>query len=565
MKLSSRILASAAVVGALACAPAVAQAGTVTVENIPGDTNEAVLKFVAASGEANRLTVKPTTVISPGVGNVTVIDEGAPSQAGTGCSGGGPAGSTVTCEVHPPKPADSGTCNTHDCLPPPIPGTAWRTRMTIELGDGNDTFDGSGFSGAYTQEWKEEVNGGPGDDTISTGGGNDRIVPGPGNDVVHGNGGADRAIADPTPDGNDVLDLGTDSYNLVDDSARTEPLTLEGGILGAAGEADRLEGLNVVVGGSGDDHFTIAGTEFIKGGVGDDTLIGNEGSNYIYGGDGNDTIRGGGGGDRLYGGEGDDNVEGGAGNDFIEEIGEEEDADIPFGSSSAKVGGNDTLDGGEGDDMILAGPGEDAVEGGPGNDRIYGEAGNDRLEGGAGDDKVAGDQGDDRISGGEGDDRLFAGRAEEFSSHFAGIAVDTGVDSLFCGPGQDIAQANTWDRVASDCETIKRVRALKLGKMIPNGSKGTSLIRFTVQGTGALKVSGKDVRPVTRGHVSAPKLATESSGAFVVNPQGAARKRLRARGQVTVTVRLTWQPIGQGAATETRRVKVVLQKRAAGR
>jgi Ca2+-binding RTX toxin-like protein len=433
------------------------------------------------------------------------------------------------------------------------------------IGDGDDSFEGSAFADQYLQEWKEEIRGGPDDDTIATGAGNDRIVPGSGNDLVHGNGGADRVIADPTPDGNDVLDLGSDTYNLIDDSARTEPLTLVGGVLGGTGEADRLEGLNVVLGGSGNDHFVIAGNEFIKGGPGEDTLIGSEGPNYIYGGDGKDTVRGEGGEDRLDGGEGDDNVEGGAGNDFIEEFGEEEDADLPFGRSSTPVGGNDALSGGEGEDMILAGPGEDTVEGGPGNDRIFGEVGNDTLEGGAGDDQVGGDEGDDRISGGEGNDRLLAGRASDFPANRALSPVDTGVDSVFCGTGEDIAQANPWDKVASTCETVKRVRALKLGKLARNTSKGTALVPFTIQGTGALNVSGKGVRPVSLSHVNAPKLTTEDSGSFVVNPRGAARKRLKARGRVTVTMRLTWQPESQGAATETRRVKLVLKKKPAGR
>jgi hypothetical protein len=145
MKLIKGVLASSAIVVAL-LVPAVAHAGTISVEQIPGDTNEAVLKFAAAPGEANRLTVKPTTVISPGVGNVTVIDEGAPLQAGAGCNGGGATGTPATCQVHPPKAADLGICEGHDCLPPSIPGTAWRSRITAELGDGDDSFEGSAFA-----------------------------------------------------------------------------------------------------------------------------------------------------------------------------------------------------------------------------------------------------------------------------------------------------------------------------------------------------------------------------------------------------------------------------------
>lgn len=77
-----------------------------------------------------------------------------------------------------------------------------------------------------------------------------------------------------------------------------------------------------------------------------------------------------------------------------------------FAANIAGTGGNDVLRGT---------PKADKLNGGAGNDRLYGMAGNDRLIGGG------------------------------------------GVDRFFCGAGVDFVSAQGTEKVARDCETVKRV------------------------------------------------------------------------------------------------------------
>jgi Ca2+-binding RTX toxin-like protein len=561
MKLSSRILASAAVVGALACVPAVAQAGTVSVEVVPGFRNLSVLRFAAAPGEQNQVTVKKGAASSGETVVVEVSDAGAPLLAGAGCGGGGAAGAIASCAMHAGRATEFSYCG-RDCSHE-IPGTAWELAMDIQLGDGDDSFDGSTLTASNYEGWAMTVDGGTGNDAIFTGGGRDTITPGPGNDVVRSGASTDRVIADPTPDGNDLLELGTGSLNAVDDRARTEPLHLTGGVLGAAGEEDHLSGSNEVIGGSGNDEFFSNG-ELFQGGPGDDTLIGSPGEDTIFGGAGNDLIRGEAGDDTLYGGEGDDRVEGGAGNDTIEE---REEQGEPFSTttlvaaSAEPSGGNNTIDAGEGDDFVIGGTGEDDVEGGPGDDRIYGEAGNDTLEGGTGDDKVAGDEGTDVLRGGAGNDKLFSAFNFEFiGGGSSGHGVDVGVDSLDCGPGDDSARTNAWDKVAN-CEQRQVARAVRVKKVSHNLTKGTAVISFTAYATEPAKVEvgGDGVKPLI---YTASKIEYEEvGGKLAIRPTGAALAKLRRDGHLRVALRLTWAPAGKATATETRQVNLVLKKK----
>ncbi|HLO36543.1 MAG TPA: hypothetical protein VK194_10690, partial [Candidatus Deferrimicrobium sp.] len=90
----------------------------------------------------------------------------------------------------------------------------------------------------------------------------------------------------------------------------------------------------VIVGTTGDDHFTAAnGGALILGLGGDDTIAGGNGRDCLVGGDGNDTLSGGNGRDILLGGAGDDSLAGGG------------DADVIEGGN-----GKDRLDGGAGTD-----------------------------------------------------------------------------------------------------------------------------------------------------------------------------------------------------------------------
>ncbi|MDJ0552974.1 MAG: glycerophosphodiester phosphodiesterase family protein [Microcoleaceae cyanobacterium MO_207.B10] len=88
--------------------------------------------------------------------------------------------------------------------------------------------------------------------------------------------------------------------------------------------------------------------ERLRGGTGDDTIVGFNGD------------------DTLVGNFGDDSIIGSRGNDILR-----------------GQNGDDTLQGRQGNDRLLGGDGDDVLNGGQGRDRIYGGAGNDTITGGA--------------------------------------------------------------------------------------------------------------------------------------------------------------------------------------
>ncbi|MEO3855403.1 calcium-binding protein [Acrocarpospora sp. B8E8] len=176
----------------------------------------------------------------------------------------------------------------------------------IGLGSGDDIAYG------YPGSIGSLVDGGPGDDLIHSGPGKHLIDGGTGTDTV--------------------------SY-----AARVAPVTVDLAACpcGEAGEADTLNDVENVIGGSASDTLT------------GDTL-----ANTLTGGGGNDDITGKSGNDTLNGGVGIDTLNGGL--------------------------GADTLNGGLGVDTLTGGWGNDVLNGGLGNDTLRGGWGNDTLNGGLG-------------------------------------------------------------------------------------------------------------------------------------------------------------------------------------
>jgi len=255
-------------------------------------------------------------------------------------------------------------------------------KIEARLGAGNDHID---FTGVFTTV---EVHGGPGNDTIILGIGDNTVARG--------------------DDGNDTITAGTHD---------TETAT---GVIIHGGEGrDILRGVKTgltIHGDGGDDEIY---------GTGDvDTLHGGEGADLIYAYGGHDLIFGDGGNDLIYADSGDDTVEGGGGNDIIE-----------AGT------GNDRVHGGSGSDIVYGSEGHDLIAGGTGDDKLYGHGGTDLLVGddfdwtaftavmmnnlasaatgagsfnisgitGSGNDFLIGGGSYDVIFGGDGDDFLFGG------------------------------------------------------------------------------------------------------------------------------------------------------------
>jgi hypothetical protein len=113
--------------------------------------------------------------------------------------------------------------------------------------------------------------------------------------------------------------------------------------------------------------------------------------------------------------------------------------------------GNDCLAGGRGKDRVRGDTGNDSIKGGRGKDRLGGKAGKDSINGGGGKDRVRGNAGGDSIKGGRGRDRVAAGSGGDKVRVRGG-----GVDRVKCGPGRDVVFADRRDRVARNCERVKR-------------------------------------------------------------------------------------------------------------
>ena len=202
--------------------------------------------------------------------------------------------------------------------------------------------------------------------------------------------GSVSAVTIGTPTGDNDIDAAGN------DPPVTVPLTIYGGA-----------GSDWIAGGSGGD--TIYG-----GAAGGNTIIGGSGGNTLYGGaGGGDTIFAGSGGDTIYdGAAGGSTVHGGDGGDTI--YGAADGGDTIYGGE-----GNDTIYGqgtrsntiedGDGNDTIYAGSGGDTITAGNGNDQVFGGAGNDTISVGNGNDWVQGGGGNDSIAAGTGNDWLYGG------------------------------------------------------------------------------------------------------------------------------------------------------------
>jgi Ca2+-binding RTX toxin-like protein len=154
--------------------------------------------------------------------------------------------------------------------------------LTIRSGAGNDV-----INVASNVRVNIVVDGGAGNDRITTGAGDDRVDGGSGDDVISGGAGRNDLF------GNSGAD------------------TIHGG-----------DDVNIIHGGDGDDILRAgAGTNFIEGGAGADAIHGGGRSDILSGGTGNDRISAVDG--RIYAGAGDDVIDGaGVGATVYAEVGD---------------------------------------------------------------------------------------------------------------------------------------------------------------------------------------------------------------------------------------------------
>ncbi|HWH93484.1 MAG TPA: hypothetical protein VNT03_06455 [Baekduia sp.] len=353
----SPLLLTAVAAAACTLLPSAASAATITSD---GNGN---YTYTAAAGEQNDMSLQ----FADDGTSVVFYDYGTPITVLPGTCVADDSGQSPTCQA--PK------------------------RVTVSLGDGDDSFNRSGIEsilatvdGGDGADWMRGTNalddfrGGPGNDrletykgndTIDGGDGDDKIDAGAGADTINGGAGNDTIspdnFFDPSPD---VVDggPGTDSI----ESDYTDPgnpvvqpisFTMNGGADdGRPGENDDLrsiERLNLSV--SPTKYIGTEGDDFVKVAQATNagSLSGLGGNDDLSGADGMETIDGGAGNDRVVGGFNDDVLTGGPGRDQI--IG-----DLPTGDCGPLwckyPFGNDTINAQDGEvDTISCGWGTDTV------------------------------------------------------------------------------------------------------------------------------------------------------------------------------------------------------------
>ena len=310
----------------------------------------------------------------------------------------------------------------------------------LEGGDGIDTADYSDktTSVVVTLAGATPVTvtvGGVAEDTISN---IENIIGGSGRDTLIGDALANRLDGGLGNDlligglGSDLLDggIGADTADYSDRTAALS-VTLNGATLAAVKVAGLVED-------------TLRNVEYIIGGSGNDTLIGDDLANRFESGAGDDFLRGGGGADFMDGGAGIDTV------DYSDKTVSVALTLAGSGLSTVTVDGvaEDTV---RNIENVIGGSGNDTLTGSTGANRIVGGLGNDTMDGGAGIDTL--DYSDKTTSvvltlaGSTFTGVTVGGVAEDTIRNFENVIGGTGSDTLtgdglanyfFGGLGNDV-------------------------------------------------------------------------------------------------------------------------------
>ncbi len=365
----------------------------------------------------------------------------------------------------------------------------------VEGGDGNDTIDTGGqaplpdlgFPGygdihaipadPDPNDDRDIVDGGAGDDLISTGDDADTIVGGTGNDTIDAGIDADKVTAGEGDDsviggeGSDTLKGGDGAdtiYGGLDPSLPDE-LNIQNG---PEGDPEEDNGRDLIDGGAGDDVlfgqddddtiFGGEGDDIIDGGIDNDSIFGGDGDDALTGGIGDDNVSGGDGADliideegrnTIFGGEGSDTVETGYGSDYIDtsallHLPDRAFAGFgpvpPIPADFDPENDRDLVESGGGDDTVYTGDDADTIDSGSGNDSIHAGVDDDVVDAGDGDDIVVGGEGSDTIIAGEGDDTVYGGLDPAFPDELniedgpgGDPSPDNGRDWIEGGDGND--------------------------------------------------------------------------------------------------------------------------------
>ncbi|MSU60792.1 MAG: LEPR-XLL domain-containing protein [Pedosphaera sp.] len=344
-------------------------------------------------------------------------------------------------------------------------------RVELTGGDGDNTLDASAFTTGTVK-----LDGGAGDDSLLGTSGADTLIGGAGDDNLAGGAGDDTYIfnADTslfTTFGDGITELNSGGTDTLDFSG-----TLHVGVtvdLGTTNVQAVNSNLELALSGAGV-------IENLKGGRGNDTLIGNALVNKIEGLQGVDVLTGRTGNDILDGGSG------------VDRVLEERNLSMVLTDASLTFGGGETdalvsieaatLIGGVSDNSLNAG-------GFTGSATLDGRGGDDFLLGGVGADTLIGGANNDILSGGNGDDTYV------FDADFA-----IGSDSVFEVPGGGI---DTLDYSSTESAVVTVSLALTVAQPAARTPAPASLLRHTLtlaSGSGVENLKGGALNDVLAGN-----------------------------------------------------------------
>jgi Ca2+-binding RTX toxin-like protein len=367
------------------------------------------------------------------------------------------------------------------------------------------------------------------------------------------------------------LSLGDGDDSFARSGAESVTATVDGG-----------DGADWMKGGYANDTFYGGpGKDKLEGYKGDDVLDGGDGEDGIFGAAGRDTIQGGGGNDVIspdyYADPAADVIDGGPGIDEITSDYFDSALSVQAALSFTIGGGADDGRPGEGDDMrnverlnlgvsptlYVGTDGDDYLKvaqatnagdfsGGLGNDDLNGADGAEKLDGGPGDDHLDGGFGDDVITGGPGKDRISGDlKGGDCGPLWCKYpygndiinAQDGEVDSIGCGFGTDVVNADAIDVVDGDCETVNRAGVqtkTTTNTTTNNGGRTTTATRTRAALAGQVtlaKALKKGFKVKVTGLPASKPVALSATRSGKVVAKGSAKAD--KKGTATVTLKFT--------------------------
>jgi Ca2+-binding RTX toxin-like protein len=324
--------------------------------------------------------------------------------------------------------------------------------LVLESGINNVTLAGVSDINVSDNSGSNAITGNDGDNVIRVSGGADVVLGGGGIDRLKINyadaaTSVIGTVGSVTDGGTNsvTFDLAVENFTIYTGTGNDTVTTGDGDNLLRTGLGDDTitagHGNSLVESGGGHDTVEVGdGQNTVRAGAGDDTVTTGDGGNSVNAGDGNNTVTTGAGADIVATGSGDDTLLTGGGADLVQVSGGTDTLGAGVGhdrltvdyghlltnvtgslSAGSVANGYSGLIGDTaGNSVSYTGVEHFRITTGTGNDDVSTGAGNDTLIGGAGDDLLSGASGNDVLAGGSGADTLTGGRGKDMLTGNAG-------------------------------------------------------------------------------------------------------------------------------------------------